>query len=370
MAMRLVMTFRVRDEADALEENLRFHRAQGVDRFIALEDGVTEPVGEILDRWSAAGLLERITRPADATPLRRAEWITEMARRAATHHAADWVVNNDADEFWWPLRGTLREAFAALPGRYAALSAPRTEFVPRPGDEPWPERLVFRERLSSTLPKRAHRGHPEVFATPHTARIPGSGPPAHRGRAWLRTAADRQRPSGEPLPAPAWPVRVLHFPVRSSEQFSARVERAYRAGRHSAVERARELYAALEAGTLARRYAEATYDDGEIAAGVASGELVRDTRLRDYLRDCPALGEPVPGKGIAGAGPAPGEEDELADDGFAALLRAEQLAEGRLRTARRRLRRLERELERSRSSDDENLRRGVARRLRPRRDAR
>ena len=45
MAMRLVMTFRVRDEADALEENLRFHRAQGVDRFIALEDGVTVYAG-------------------------------------------------------------------------------------------------------------------------------------------------------------------------------------------------------------------------------------------------------------------------------------------------------------------------------------
>ncbi|HEY8467824.1 MAG TPA: glycosyltransferase family 2 protein [Solirubrobacterales bacterium] len=370
MAMRLVMTFRVRDEADALEENLRFHRAQGVDRFIALEDGAAEPVGEILDRWSAAGLLERISRPPGEAPRRRAEWITEMARRAATHHDADWVINNDADEFWWPLRGTLRDAFASLPDRYAALSAPRTEFVPRPGEEPWPERLIYRERLSSTLPKRAHRAHPQVAATPYAVRIPGAGPPAHRGRAWLRTAAERQEPSGAPIPALTWPIRVLHFPVRSAEQFRTRVERAYEAGRHSAVARARELYAALDAGTLARRYAEATYDDGAIEAGLASGELARDTRLRDFLRRCPGPDEPVPADALAGLGPEPGEEEELADDGLAALLRAEQLAEGRLRTARRRLRRLERELERLRSSDDENLRRRVARRLRARRDTR
>lgn len=362
--MRLVMTLRVRDEDDILEENLRFHRAQGVDRFIALDNGSLDTTSEILDRWSDAGLLERLSRPASESPRRRAEWITDLARRAATHHAADWVINNDADEFWWPLRGALRDTLAAIPERYAALSAPRAEFVPRPGTEPWPQRLIYRERLSSTLPKRAHRGHPEVTASPYMVRIPGEGPPAHRGRAWLRTNAERQRASDAPVPAPMWPVRVLHFPVRSAEQFRTRVERARGANRHSGVARARELYAALAAGSLERRYAEAAYDDDAIAAGLRSGELVEDTRLRDFLRDCPGLDGPAPRAPAEHLGPAPGEEEELAEDGLGSLLRAEQVAEGRLRTARRRLRRAERELERARESDDANLRRRVARRLR------
>lgn len=368
--MRLVMTLRVRDEADIFEENLRFHRAQGVDRFVALDNGSVGSIRDILDRWSDAGLLERISRPAGESSRRRAEWVTLMARRAATHHAADWVINNDADEFWWPLRGSLRDVFAAIPERYAALSAPRTEFVPRAGEEPWPERLIYRERLSSTLPKRAHRAHPEVLANPHMARIPGAGAPSHRGRAWLRTKATRQRPSDVPAPVPRWPVRVLHFPVRSLEQFRARVERAQAAGRHSGVARAGELYASLAEGTLERRYAEVAYDDEAIAAGVRAGELVEDSRLRDFLRVCPGLDGPEEWTPPPGLDPEPGEEAELADDGLAALLRGEQLAEGRLRTARRRLRRLERELERARETDDTNLRRRVARRLRTRRDSR
>lgn len=366
--MRIVMTLRVRDEADVLEQMLRFHRAQGVDRFVVADDRSTDGSVEILRRWSEAGLVELLNGDSVASWRPHREWLTGLARHAAERHAADWVVNTDADEFWWPLHGTLAQTLAAIPGRHWVLSAPRTEFVPRPGDEPFAERMLHRERVSSTMPKLAHRAHPRAEATPHAVRIPGAGFPRHRGRAWLRPPGEGQQVGDVPAPAPIWPVRVLHYPLRSVEQFESRVRRARELGRHGTSTRAQELYEALGHRSLAAAYAEVVYDDERVEAGVRDGELVEDTRLRDFLREVPEQ------DGLADWAPAapppvwPGEEAELAHDGIASLVRSEVVLEERMRSARRRIRRLEQEGERGPTprEDDASLRRRVARRMRNR----
>ena len=93
-------------------------------------------------------------------PFRQREWVTRMARLAATEHGADWVVNSDVDEFWWPRGGTFPEVLDSIPRRYGIVQSFVRHFVPVPDDgTPVPgadDAATRPHRLRSTI--RAARG--------------------------------------------------------------------------------------------------------------------------------------------------------------------------------------------------------------------
>ena len=151
---------------------------------------------------------------------------TKLAR-LAHELGADWVIHNDQDEFWWSLTGDLKETLAAVPDRFGLVVAPRTEFVGRPGEGPFAERLTIREARFLRPPKAAHRTHPRIVLDhPHPTRIgvqkpkgePRSKSDVFAGRPGLRdSAADHPAELEDELVfAPNFPMRVLHFPVRSA----------------------------------------------------------------------------------------------------------------------------------------------------------
>ena len=90
------------------------------------------------------------------------------------------MINNDADEFWWPRSGTLASTFEGLGDEVGIVVAHRTNFVPRPEDgRPFWERMTAREReslnpLGKPLPpKVAHRAHPEITVVQGNHRVEG-----------------------------------------------------------------------------------------------------------------------------------------------------------------------------------------------------
>jgi hypothetical protein len=117
--MRIVMTLLVRDEADVIEHNLRYHFTRGVDFVVATDHRSTDGTTEILREFEREGRLRLIRETG--TGLHQSEWVTRMARLAATKHGADWVVNCDADEFWWPRSGSFDEILSAVPRRYGTV---------------------------------------------------------------------------------------------------------------------------------------------------------------------------------------------------------------------------------------------------------
>ena len=97
MSTRVVMTLLVRNEEDVIAENILFHYAQGVESFLVMDNLSTDATSAILRRLARFVLIIYIQQASDMYD--PAQWVTEMARSAYQVHGADWVINNDADEF-------------------------------------------------------------------------------------------------------------------------------------------------------------------------------------------------------------------------------------------------------------------------------
>ena len=98
MSTRVVMTLLVRNEEDVIAENILFHYAQGVESFLVMDNLSTDATSAILRRLARFVPITYIQQISDTYD--QAQWVTEMARSAYQDHGADWVINNDADEFW------------------------------------------------------------------------------------------------------------------------------------------------------------------------------------------------------------------------------------------------------------------------------
>jgi hypothetical protein len=285
--VKVVMTLLVRDEEEIVDEHLRYHLENGVDFVIATDHRSVDGTTEILRRYEREGYLHLIREEREE--YLQPVYVTRMARLAATEFGADWVINADADEFWWPRDGSFEEIFESVPSRFGAVLGFWRHFVLRPDDDrPFFERMVWRRRPSRDplnpyhpAVKVAHRAHPlvEVMGGNHKVRVPS-----------LATLPD-------------WlPIEVLHFPMRTTTQLARKftkvpVDGLVRPGRHWV-----RIAGEIEADGFEKVLAAVLVDDEALAAGLADGSLTHDTRVRDALR-----------RALAGA-PSERPPPSLADD--------------------------------------------------------
>jgi glycosyltransferase involved in cell wall biosynthesis len=279
--MKLVMTLVVRDEADVVDSQLSYHLNAGVDFVLATDHDSQDGTTEILESYERDGVLRLFRVHGE---MKDGEWRTRMARLAATDHAADWVINTDADEFWLPRAGSLEDVFRAIPETIGIFWALTCHFVPRPDDG-----ALFAERMTARFSAQAPLNDPTSPYRPH-AKV------AHRADpdivVWFgshRVVSKRLAP----LPG-LHPADVFHFPFRSLEQYERKNVRRARGdkplGQYVKGLQAREL------GTIEDVYRRLVVDDEALARGVESGALVIDTRLRDALRSgAGAVAVPVTG---------------------------------------------------------------------------
>jgi hypothetical protein len=259
-----------KNEVDVIDANIAYHLGAGVDFVVATDNGSTDGTVDILERYEREGVLHLIREPS--TDFRQGEWVTRMARLAADR-GADWVINADADEFWWPRAGNLKEVLDRLPERYGIVHGVWRPFVARPDDgSHFAERMTVRLSMQAAINdptnpfrparKAMHRAHPNVRVRDGNHDVEGT--PLVKLQGW-------------------YPLEVFHLPLRSRAQ----VETKYAGGAR------RGLRFVPDEDRLDAAADPLVVDEAELQRGLAENLLVEDTRLRDALRT------------LAGASPLP-----------------------------------------------------------------
>ena len=271
--MTVVMTLLVRDEADIVAANLVYHLSSGVDFAVVTDNCSIDGTVDILEEFRRDGSVQIIREPGD--DFSQARWVTRMAELAYHEHGADWVLHCDADEFWWPLSGSIATSLANLESTVGAVAAARVNFLPTEhGEDDFAHRMTVREVRSLNYlgrplpPKVCHRARAGVKITQGNHAVEGEGVTVGRG------------PS---------PFVILHYPLRTYEQFENKIAKGGEAYlRNQEVPRGlgkawRLLYSEYQAGRLEAYYKSQILSPAETTAGIADGRLVVDRRLSTFL---------------------------------------------------------------------------------------
>jgi glycosyltransferase involved in cell wall biosynthesis len=274
---RIVLTLLTRDEADIIAHNLDYHQAQGVDWIIVTDNGSTDGTREILEQYAQRGGVTLLFEPpADFSQHR---WVTRMARLAYTHHAADWVINADADEFFVSRRGDLRQDLASCASADVVLAARRDFISLKRLLQVAPVEMVYRKAVSCNLagkplsPKAIHRGAPDVVVT--------------QGNHEATSQCFRPE-------TVASPIEIFHYPIRSRAQFERKVRNGgsgyaqnsdlrKNVGFHK-----RYWYELLQHGELDLEYERHAFSPVRLSAGLATGQLLEDRAVADWFGDASA----------------------------------------------------------------------------------
>ena len=268
------MTLLARNEADIISANIDFHIAQGVDLIIAMDNLSSDETAQLLRDYERQGLVHYLSQPDDNYMQHR--WVSGMARLAVAKFDADWVINSDADEFWCPDAGDLKQVLKAIPPCYDAVEVERTNFVPRStqSGQFFAEIMTVRERrsvnaLGEPLPgKICHRGFSDIEVAQ------GNHAVHRRGHECALTRA---------------PITILHFPMRSYRQFADKIALGGAAyARNTDLPAStgstwRHLYQVWQRGELKDYFLTTIPSEMDIERGLQDGRFIRDTRLAEFF---------------------------------------------------------------------------------------
>jgi hypothetical protein len=285
--MRLVMTLLVRDEVDIVRQNIEFHLAQGVDFVVATDNGSRDGTRELLESFVGRGVLELIDEEGDDYAQHR--WVSRMAARARDAHGADWILNNDADEFWLAASGDLKAGLAAAGAAMLACSRRHMLYAhdrpPAPGSF---LQITHRVKAAHPIPALADWMTDPLPVPYFYLALPSKVLCRARGLLGVHQGnhgASYQESTVEESAA----ISIYHYPVRGFDQFVRKIDRGGASyARNASLPPTmgwhwRRWYRMISEGHPERAYAEALPDGERLDRDLHAGRVVVDSSLLQRL---------------------------------------------------------------------------------------
>lgn len=273
--MKLVMTLLVKNEADIIRQNIKFHLDCGVDHIIVADNESTDGTWDLLKECERDGQLT-VTRQ-DGDDYRQDEWVTRMALNARDSFGADWIINCDADEFWVAKGYNLKDAILATNGNVLLIERQNmlpplrggvgdatlsmTEAVVRP-----------KEGAFSIMTRIGQKAFVEAKSLVHVGF----------GNHDVKLCAEKR--------IDVAPIVGIHYPVRGYKHFELKVAQGGSAiERNSAVPQStgnhwRGWYKLYQEGRLREAYESYIPSQPERRALRRAGHLATDLRVANLMK--------------------------------------------------------------------------------------
>jgi len=278
--VKIVAILGVKDEIELIPRAISHLRAMGVDLIIACDDDSRDGTAEYLQSCRSKGDLE-IVSLTEWGPTTPAEWsghYLELVRRSG----GDWVIFLDADEFWIPAKGTLRDYIRSVDSD--VISAARFNVVlgrdgarlPSSLMTSLPELLLFVEPIPDFASYLARnplaswiQGVPIPKVMARCSRVGRVAVGGHDVEANDQIALKKRRPTD---------LLIAHVPFTTRERFARKVENIRLAvGRDPDMFRGqmgwhwRRWLALADEGRLDMEFDRTSFDDSAIEKLRASG---------------------------------------------------------------------------------------------------
>lgn len=253
MKKKIIATLLVRDEEDIVKQCIDHHLAQGVDSFIVTDNGSTDGTRKILE--AHPNVLCVTHQPSHNYD--QPSWVTNDARFAHTM-GADWVINIDADEFWYNLHvlHTLPEVVGEV------LTKDIRNYVATEGISDYFNQSEYRfyKKPHNTRGKTLHVGCPDVQVTLGNHRVKNVP-----GKRIQNT-----------------PIYIKHYPNRTLKHFTKKCKNAGSLAERKDVNQKNhwiELWNLHKFGMISSYYRNhMVFTDEWIIKGLRDGSLYEENR--------------------------------------------------------------------------------------------